>query len=119
MDDRISKDARTAALVAAALDGTLTDAQAAGLAALDPRIQKLAWVVAAQRIAEQNARIAQLEGRVLVAGSGDPNTPSGQKPPYAKPPTSRRRQRRSGCPIRESLLRTPVLPVCTQADQRR
>lgn len=44
MDDRIGKDAKAKTLVAAALDGTLTDAQAAELAALDPSIQKLAWL---------------------------------------------------------------------------
>ena len=42
MDDRMGKDAKAKAPVAAALDGTLSDVQAAELAALDPRIQKLA-----------------------------------------------------------------------------
>ena len=131
MDDRIGKDAKAKTLVAAALDGTLSDAQAAELAALDPRIQKLAWLVAAQRIAEQNARIAQLEGRVLVAGAGDPNTPSGQKPPYAKPPTSKRKgkpgakpghvgSRRPAPPQidRREEHRTDVCPDCGGSLQR-
>ncbi len=42
MDGQISKDAMAAVLVAAALEGTLTDAQAEQLAALDPALQKLA-----------------------------------------------------------------------------
>lgn len=91
MDDQITKDARIGALVAAALEGTLTDAQAAALAAVEPRIQKLAWLVAAQRIAQQNARIAQLEGPVAVADVRDPATPSGQRPLYTKPPTPKRK----------------------------
>lgn len=91
MDDGISKDARIRMLVAAALEGTLTDPQAEELAELDRDLIKLAFLAAAQRIAEQNARIARLEGRVLVAGVGDPNTPSGQKPPYVKPPAPQRK----------------------------
>ncbi len=43
MDGRIGKDAKGKALVAAALEGRLTDGQAEQLVALDPALQKLAW----------------------------------------------------------------------------
>ena len=101
MDERIGKDAHLAGLVAAALDGTLSESQAKEMAVIEPALLTLAWLAAAQRIAEQNARlveqnaliaeqearIARLEGRVAVAGAGDPNTPSGQRPVYTKPPS--------------------------------
>ena len=93
MDERIGRDARLAGLLAAALDGALTEAQAEGLATIEPALLTLAWLAAAQRIAEQNealaqrdACIAQLEGRVAVAGACHPFTPSGQRPVYTKPP---------------------------------
>jgi len=84
MDDRIRKDARIGALVAAALEGTLSEAQAEELAGLDERLQKLAWLTVAQRIAE------------LLAKTGppppvDPSTPSGQRPIYTKPPAPKRK----------------------------
>ena len=100
MDERIGKDMHLAGLVAAALDGTLGESQAKELAAIEPALLTLAWMAAAQRIAEQGAtiaeqeaRIARLEGRVAVAGAGDPNTPSGQRPVYAKPPAPKRKGR--------------------------
>ena len=58
MDDGISKDARVRALVTAALEGRLTDADAGELAALDRGLIKLAFLAAARRIAEQDARIS-------------------------------------------------------------
>jgi transposase len=98
MDDRIGKDAHTRALVLAALEGRLTEAQAAELAARSEALLTMVLLAAARRIAEQNARIAeqgtriaQLEGRVAVAGAGDPSTPSGQRPVYTKPPAPRRK----------------------------
>ena len=85
MDGTISKNAAMARLVAAALEGTLTDTQAEQLAALDPTLQKLAWLAAARRIAElkSKCRGAQI----------DPATPSGQRPIYTKPTTPKRRRR--------------------------
>jgi len=81
-----------ATLVAAALEGTLSDAQAEQLAALDPTLQKLAWLAAAARIAEQDARIAELKGK-LNDGQVDPSTPSGQRPIYTKPPAAKRKRK--------------------------
>ena len=72
-------------LVTAALEGTLTDAQAEQLAALDPTLQKLAWLAAAQRIAELNGK--------LTGGQLDPATPSGQRPVYTKPPAPKRKRK--------------------------
>lgn len=93
MDKRISKDARIRTLVAAALEGKLSDAQAQELTALGAALLKMVLLAAAQRIAEQNARIAQLEGRAALAGAGDPATPSGQRPIYTKPAAPKRKGR--------------------------
>jgi hypothetical protein len=95
MDNGISKDARVRALVAAALEGRLTDSGAGELAALDRSLIKLAFLAAARRIAE-------LQGKVALAGPDHPSTPSGQKPPYVKPPAPRRR----GCPFYEPHLQS-------------
>jgi len=110
MDGRISKDATAAALVAAALEGTLTDAQAEQLAAIDRDLIKLAFLAAAQRIAEQDTRIADQDTRIadqdtriadqdtriaeLLNGPRiDPVTPSGQRPVYTKPAASNRKRK--------------------------
>ena len=77
-------EARLGGLLAAALDGILTDVQAEELAAVDHELGKLAWLAAGQRIAELKAKA---EGPAKV----DPNTPSGQRPVYAKPPAPRRK----------------------------
>ena len=79
MDELLGKDARARALIVAALDGRLTDPQAEALAALDDKLLKLVLLAAARRIAE-------LQGRLTLAGPDHPSTPSGQKPPYVKPP---------------------------------
>lgn len=110
MDAAIRKDAHLAGLLTAALEGRLSEAQADELAAIEPRLLRLAWLAAAQRIAEQtqalaertralaerDARIAQLEGRVTAARKPDPATPSGQRPVYSKPasPTASGKRRR-------------------------
>jgi hypothetical protein len=62
------------------------------LAALDPTLQKLAWLAANQRIAEQGACIAELQGK-LDGSQVDPATPSGQRPVYTKPPAPRRKRK--------------------------
>jgi hypothetical protein len=107
MDDRIGKDAKAKTLVAAALDGTLTDAQAAELAALDRRIQKLAWLAAAHRIAELKAKI-EPSSRI------DPSTPSGQRPVYTKPPAPRRKGKPGAKPGHVGSRR----PAPAQIDRR-
>jgi transposase len=91
MDDSIGTDAKAKKLVLAALEGRLTDKQAEQLAALDPELQKLAWMAAAKRIAEQNSHITELESKLKGQGKIDPSTPSGQRPIYAKPPAPKRK----------------------------
>jgi transposase len=100
MDCEIGTDAEVKRLVVAALEGRLNDEQAEGLAALDQDLLKLVLMVMAKHIAEQDGqiaeqgeRIAELESKLKVATVGDPATPSGQKPLYAKPraPKSKRK----------------------------
>ena len=82
MDGREDKEVQ--AILAAALDGTLTELQAERLAAIDHGLLKLALLAAAKRIAELRAK---LEGPAKI----DPSTPSGQRPPYTKPRAPRRK----------------------------
>jgi len=89
MESSSGKDARIRKLLAAALDGRLTDAQAEKLAAVDVKLRKLAFLATARCIAE-------LRGKLALAGPNHPSTPSGQKPPYVKPPARRRRATRPG-----------------------
>ena len=84
MDAKVAGNERIRELLAAALDGQLSDEQAGELARVDERLQKLAWLAAAQRIAELKARI---DGPAKV----DPSTPSGQRPVYTKPPAKKRK----------------------------
>ena len=84
MDAKISTDATIQTLVAAALDGTLTERQAEQLAGVNGELAKLAWMAAARRIAEL---LAGTQGPPKL----DPATPSGQRPVYAKPPAPKRR----------------------------
>jgi transposase len=96
METSLGREGRIRALMDAAIAGKLSDAQAEELSAFGQEVVKLALLLAARRIAEQNARIARLEGRVLVAGAGDPSTPSGQRPIYAKPPSPTRQGKPGG-----------------------
>jgi hypothetical protein len=111
MDDRIGKDAEAKSLVAAALDGTLTDAQAADLAALDRRIQKLAWLAAAHRIAELKAKM-EPSSRI------DPSTPSGQRPVYTKPPARRRKGKPGAKPGHVGSRRPPPAQIDRREEHR-
>jgi hypothetical protein len=47
-------------------------------------VTKLALLFITRRIAQQDARIAELQGKLAMAGPDNPSTPSGQKP-YVKP----------------------------------
>ena len=102
MDDVISKDARIRMLVAAALEGSLTDAQAEELARLDRNLIKLAFLAAAQRIAE-------LQGKLTLAGPDSPSTPSGQRPIYTKPSAAQaRRPKKPGAKAGHAGSRRPT-----------
>jgi hypothetical protein len=83
MDAGFSRDAAIRALVRAALEGRLSDAQAEQLAARDGALLKPVLLAAAQRIAE-------LQGKLTFAGPDHPSTPSGQKPMYTKPQAKKR-----------------------------
>ena len=107
MDDRISKDARVAVLLAAALEGRLSDAQAEELARLDRDLIKLAILAAVKRIAELKAKV---EGPAKV----DPSTPSGQRAIYTKPPASQRKGKPGAKPGHAGVRR----PKPTRIDQR-
>jgi len=107
MDNLVSKsagsltgDARIRGLVAAALEGSLSDAQAAELAACGEGLVKMVLLAAAQRIAELKAKI---EGPTRI----DPSTPSGQRPVYTKPPAPRR-QGKPGAKVGHPGTRRPV-----------
>ena len=100
MDARKRRDAELKTLLAAALDGRLTDEQAEELAGFESDLVKLVLLAATKRIAEQNGRIAEQDVRIaeLQAKLGgpakiDPATPSGQRPVYTKPPAPKRRKK--------------------------
>lgn len=88
---------RSQTLLTAALAGELDEQQARQLARDDPEIVALALLALTRRIAEQGARIAELQtcGAPFAAA---PATPSGMIPVYAKAntPTPRGRRRRPG-----------------------
>jgi transposase len=86
MDAKTNAGQRIRELLAAALDGQLSDTQAEELATFDRDLIKLAFLAAAQRIAELLAKTA---GPAKV----DPATPSGQRPIYTKPAASKRRKK--------------------------
>ncbi|MCX7012256.1 MAG: IS66 family transposase [Candidatus Sumerlaeota bacterium] len=86
------KGARAKALIAVALRGELSEAQARELYRLGPEAVTLALLAAARRIADLQAR---LEAPKAI----EPSTPSGQLPPYAKPSSGRRRRKRAGAKV--------------------
>src|SRR6266404_6014644 len=90
MASRTTPSARE--LIEAALRGELDERRARRLAELGAEVVALALLAASQRIAEQDARIAELMSR-SAGGGRSPSTPSGMIPPYAKPASSRRRRK--------------------------
>ena len=61
-------------------------------------VAKLALLLAALRIAEQDARISELQGQLKLAGPASPSTPSGQRPVYTKRPAPQRSDSSSSPP---------------------
>jgi hypothetical protein len=86
-------DKETQALLAAALKGTLTEAQADRIEAIDAELPKLALLATSKRIAEQKLQLDELQAKLQGAKQPDPNTPSGQRPIYAKPPAPKRKRK--------------------------
>jgi len=111
MDNSVSKDARIRTLVAAALEGSLTDAHAEELAACSEGLLKMVLLAAARRIAELKARI---EGSARI----DPATPSGQRPIYTKPPTPRRKGK-PGAKPGHAGTRRPAPPQIDRREEHR
>jgi transposase len=100
MDTRIRTDERIAALITAALEGTLTEQQAEQLAAIDRDLIKLAFLAAARRVAEL---LAKTQGPLKI----DPATPSGQRPIYTKPAVPQRRKK-PGAKVGHAPARRPT-----------
>jgi transposase len=113
-----SQEARTRSLIDAALEGRLTDSQAEELSALGPEVAKLALLLAARRIAEQDARIAELQGRLALAGPASPSTPSGQRPVYTKPPAPKRKGRPGARPGHPGHRRAKPTRIDRREDHR-
>jgi hypothetical protein len=84
------KDTEVAAIISAALEGTLTEQHVDQLAAIDPDLVKLALLATAKHIAEQKATIAKLKAK-LEGPPIHPSTPSGQRPVYTKPTAPKRK----------------------------
>ena len=78
------------AIIDAAVRGKLSRAQALRLCKDNPEVITLALLAAAKRIAEQDARITELEGN---GQQPSPSTLSGMVPLYTKPNTPKRRKK--------------------------
>lgn len=85
-----AKSVRT--LIDSAVCGELSRAQALRLCKDNPEVITLALLAAGKRIAEQDARIAELQVP-SQAQQTSPSTPSGMVPVYAKPNAPRRRKK--------------------------
>ena len=84
MNPPTSREAHVRALIEAAVGGRLTEPQAEELSAWGPEVAKLALLLATRRIAE-------LQGKLALAGPDSPSTPSGQRPVYTKPAAPKRK----------------------------
>ena len=84
--------AQLQAIINAALRGQLDETRARRLHDLGPEAVALAMLSASKRIAEQEARLAELQ-RQSQAQQPSPSTPSGMVPIYTKPNTPKRRKK--------------------------
>ena len=80
------------ALIDAAVQGELGEQELRLLCTQAPELIALTLLAAGKRIAEQNTRIAELQGQSGGASSS-PSTPSGMVPIYEKPNTKGRRKK--------------------------
>jgi len=85
-------------LVRRAVRGELDAATLSALCADSPELVSLALLAAAKRIAEQDVRLAELEGNG-IHGPSSPSTPSGMVPIYTKANKSTRRRKKPGARI--------------------
>jgi transposase len=99
-------------LLAAALAGTLTEAQAAALPALGPE----AIVAFAMAMA---GRVAGLLGAAATAAAAAISTPSGMKPVYEKPTADKRRRKTPGAkPGHKGSRRKAPITIDQKAEHR-
>ncbi len=91
---RPGKSKSVGAIIDAAVRGELSRTQALRLCKDNPEVIILALLAAAKRIAQQDARITELEGNGRGA-QPSPSTPSGMVPVYAKP-NARKRHKKPG-----------------------
>ena len=113
------------ALIDDALRGELTETQARLLYELGPEAVTLALLAASRRIAEQDARLAQLQNTNSRTSS---STPSGMVPLYTKPNTPKRRKKpgareghpgvRRERPVKIDACRTHRLERCPYCQGR-
>ncbi len=82
----------TEGLIQITLRGALTQAQARRLADENPEVLALALLAASKRIAEQDARLAELQAQ-HNGPQPSPSTPSGMVPIYTKPNTPKRHKK--------------------------
>jgi predicted RNA-binding Zn-ribbon protein involved in translation (DUF1610 family) len=95
----------------AAVAGRLTEPQAEELAALGPKVAKLAFLLAARRIAE-------LQGKLALAGPESPSMPSGQRPVYTKAPARPRKRRPGAKPGHPGSRRPPPQRIDRRQNHR-
>ncbi len=105
-------------LVEALQSGCFDEAAARELYTLGPHAVTLALLVAARRIAEQDARLTLLETRTGAADA-TPSTPSGMIPVYAKPNADKQRRRRRKRPGAKNGHPGHRRPTPTRIDQRK
>ena len=89
---RPGKSTTLDAIIDAALCGELDEPRARQLHALGSEAVALAMLAISRRVAEQNARIAELQGQ-SGGQAASPSTPSGMVPVYEKPSAKRRRKK--------------------------
>jgi len=103
MDNKNDKEVKD--LIAAALEGNITEQQAREFHKYGPEALALLVLVLSGSLAEQKAHVAEqklrlaeleaavarLEGKSDAKAAIDPSTPSGQIPPYAKPAAVKRK----------------------------
>ena len=112
MQSTRNNEARAQALIDAALEGRLTDSQAQELSAFGPEVATLALLLATRRIAE-------LQGKLKLAGPQSPSAPSGQRPVYTKPPAPQRKGKPGAKPGHTGHRRPKPTRIDGREDHRR
>ena len=115
MPSGMGKDATTQtsieSVLAAALSGTLTEADAQRLYRLGSEAVTLVLLATARRVAE-------LEAAGTPASTPDPATPSGQVPIYTKPAANKRRKRPGAKPGHPGARRPRPAKIDARQDHR-